>query len=253
MRRSLVAALLLCASGSAQAAWPDAVRRAEDFAGQRAGVVSFALLLPEGREAGLRPGAGWYSASLLKPVMLGAYLRRQAVRDRALRADERALLAPMIRASADPPANRLVPELGPPRLERLGRRLGLAPFDVTLPIWGSSHITALGYARFFRALPDALPPRHRAYALHLLRSVVGPQRWGVGEVDVRGWDLLLKGGWRTGRGYGRIVNQAARLQCGDDVVTAVVLTDRGPSHAYGTRTVRGVMKRLLRPLPRCAP
>ena len=245
--------LLLGLTGSAQAGWSDAVRRAKDYAAQREGVVSFALAAPDGRERGLRASAGWYSASLLKPVVLAAYLRQPTVRDRPLRADERALLAPMIQASADEPANRLVPELGARRLERLGGRLGLAPFEVTLPIWGSSHVTALGYARFFGALPGAVPTLHRPYALHLLRNIVGPQRWGVGAVDTRGWDLLFKGGWRAGRGHGRIVNQAARLSCGDDVVTAVVLTDRDPSHEYGTETVRGVMRRLLSPLRRCAP
>lgn len=236
----------------AQAGWQDAVRRVKDYAASRAGVVSFALLPPEGRERGLRRNAGWYSASLLKPVVLGAYLRQASVRGRALNSGERALLAAMIQASADPPANELVPQLGPPALEALGHRLGLSPFDVTLPIWGSSHITAQGYAQFFRALPDAIPSGHRLYARHLLRNVVASQRWGVGAVDSKGWDLLFKGGWRAGRGSGRIVNQAARLECGDRVLAAVVLTDHDPSHDYGTDTVRGVMRRLLQPLKRCA-
>jgi hypothetical protein len=183
-------------------------------------------------------------------VVLGTYLNRRDVRDRALSHAERALLAPMIRASADAPANRLVPALGPGRLERFGHRLGLRSLRVTLPIWGSSHITAAGYARFFRALPEAIPARHRPFARFLLRSIVAPQRWGVARVSPPGWRLLFKGGWRAGRGYGRIVNQAARLECRGIVVSLAILTDRDPSHGYGIRTVQGVARRLLRPVSR---
>lgn len=248
-------ATLLLVTGltaAAHADWRDAARRAREYAATRAGTVSFALLPPKGEPRGLRRDAGWYSASLLKPVVMGAYLRQPSVRGRALTAGERALLAPMIQASSDPPANRLVPQLGPSALEAFGRSLGLRPFAVTLPIWGSTHITAAGYARFFRALPGAVPGRHRAYARHLLRSVVPSQRWGVGRVPAKGWDLLFKGGWRAGRGHGRIVNQAARLECGPRTLSVAVLTDRDPSHAHGTQTVEGVMRRLLRPLARCA-
>jgi hypothetical protein len=63
--------------------------------------------------------------------------------------------------------------------------------------------------------------------------------------------MLSKSGWRAGRGYGRIVNQAARLECGKRIVTLVVLTDRDPSHTYGTQTIGGVARRALRPLGRC--
>lgn len=250
--RGIIALLLaLAAAAPAEAAWKDAAAGADAYAQQRAGSVAFALVDTEGRRHGRRPFAGWYSASLLKPIILGAYLRRPSVRRRALTSAERRLLAPMIRASADDPANRLVVDLGADRVQAFGRRLGLNSLTVVLPTWGSTHITAAGYARFFRALPAAFPDRHRIYARYLLRHAVGSQRWGAGRVDARGWDLLFKGGWRAGRGHGRIVNQAARLECGAKVVTLVVLTDHNPSHDYGTRTVEGVARRLLRPLRRC--
>ena len=255
MRRALVLAILACgglaAIADARVGWPAAVESAKEHARTRAGSVAFAIIDEAGRMRGSRRDAGWYSASLLKPVVLGAYLRRRSVRSRGLSAGERALLAPMIRRSANEPANRLVPELGTPAIRRFGRRLGLTGFRPVLPIWGTSHITAGGYASFFRSLPEALPDRHRAYGRRLLRTVVASQRWGVPAVAPGGWRVLLKGGWRAGRGYGRIVNQAARLECGARVVTLVVLTDRGPSHGYGTDTVRGVARRLLRPLGPC--
>jgi hypothetical protein len=227
------------------------MRRAERFAHARAGTVSFAVVDGKGRLHATRPRLGWYSASLLKPILLGTYLNRRSVRHRALSTGERRLLAPMIQASADGPASRLVIELGPGRVQAFGRRLGLNSLAVVLPTWGSTHITAAGYARFFRRLPEAIPRRHRAYARYLLAHIIRAQRWGIDRARPRGWKMLSKSGWRAGRGYGRIVNQAARLECGDRIVTLVVLTDRDPSHTYGTQTIGGVARRVLRPLGRC--
>jgi hypothetical protein len=154
----------------------------------------------------------------------------------------------MIRASADDPASTLFVRLTPPRIERWGRNHRLTSLRVAAPIWGSTIITPGGYARFFAGLPETIPTRHRRFARRLLRTIVGSQRWGVAPVKPDGWTLLFKGGWRAGRGHGRIVNQAARLECGDERITLTILTDRQPSHAYGTRTVRGVARRLLAPI-----
>ena len=224
------------------------MRHARAFAAGRAGSVAFALVDGRGRMHGVRRHAPWYSASLLKPVLLGAYLTRPDVRYRPLRQDERALMEPMIRASADEPANTLFGRLGPPAIERFGHRLGLRSLAVAAPIWGSSIVTPAGYARFFRALPGAIGLRHRRFATRLLASIVPSQRWGVGRVRLRGAHVLFKGGWRAGRGYGRIVNQAARVACGRRVVALTILTDHDPTHDYGTATVAGVARRLLAPL-----
>jgi hypothetical protein len=254
VRRGLVLALVLVAlpAGSAGAgSWSAAIRAAGHYASDRAGVSSFAVIDDQGRRHGFREHARWYSASLLKPVIMGTLLTRPDVRHRPLTQAEAALLRPMIRRSADGPADVLFTRLRPGVIERFGRRHGLSSLRVAAPIWGSSIITAAGYARFFRALPAALPARHRRFALRLLRTIIGTQRWGVPRARPRGWALIFKGGWRAGRGSGRIVNQAALLACGVRLVTLTILTDRDPSHVYGTRTVEGIARRLLRPLGRC--
>ena len=253
IRRALI---LTIASGAfcgtaAAGPWHDAVLRARAYADHRAGRIVFALYDESNHLHGSRVHDWWYSASLLKPIIMGTLLTRPSVRDRALTSGERALLNPMIRRSADDPASRLFVRLGPSAIERFGLRHGLRSLRVVSPIWGSTHITAAGYARFFRQLPETIPDRHRAYARNLLKTIVPEQRWGVPPVAPRGWTLLFKGGWRAGRGYGRIVNQAARLECGDRLVTLTILTDHDPSHVYGTGSVRGVAKRLLRPLGPC--
>jgi predicted deacylase len=36
--------------------------------------------------------------------------------------------------------------------------------------------------------------------MRLLRSVIGPQRWGIGELALPGWKKYFKGGWGYGTG-----------------------------------------------------
>jgi hypothetical protein len=254
VRRVIALGLVLlgvCAVPAQAGSWSRAMHRATAYANARAGSVAFAVIDEHGHKRGYRQFSGWYSASLLKPVILGTYLNQPSVRDRPLTGEERRLMEPMIRASADGPASTLFVRLTPARIQRWGRRHGLRSIGVAAPIWGSTHITAAGYARFFRRLPDEIPARHRLFARRLLRSIVPSQRWGVARVRPRGWTLLFKGGWRAGRGYGRIVNQAARLECHGRLISLAILTDRDPSHEYGTRTVQGVARRLLRPLRPC--
>jgi hypothetical protein len=253
VRRTVVLGLVLAALPAVAAAdpWDQAVRRAGAYAHARTGSIKFALIDEHGRIRGVRRHVRQYSASLLKPVILGTLLTRPGVRARPLTGAERALLTPMIRWSADAPASTLFVQLGPAAIQRFGRRHGLHSLRVAAPIWGSSLITASSYAQFFSRLPEAIPARHRIFARRLLRTIAGPQRWGVGRVKPPGWTLLFKGGWRAGTGYGRIVNQAARLECHRTIVTLAILTDHDPSHVYGTRTVAGVARRLLAPLRRC--
>jgi hypothetical protein len=249
-RAALLAAtaVTLAATPTARAAeWVPHVVDARAWAAQRQGTVAFAVIDEHGRERGVGLRRHWWSASTLKPILMAAFLRQPSVRSRPLTAGEKALLSPMIRRSADDPASHFATTLGRTRVERLARSAGLGSFSMALPTWGSSMITPLGYARFFRRLPGLIPPRHRAYARTLLETVIPAQRWGVPRAAPSGWTVLLKGGWRAGHG-GRIVNQAATLERGGRRITIVVLTDGDPSHDYGTRTIEGVARRLLRGL-----
>jgi hypothetical protein len=75
---------------------------------------------------------------------------------------------------------------------------------------------------------------------------VPSQRWGVGRVTPAGWTLHFKGGW--GAGTGAVDHQVALLRRGDQRVAVAVMTTGNPSHAYGTRTLEGVFRRVLRGL-----
>jgi beta-lactamase family protein len=186
------------------------------------------------------------SASVLKAMLLVAYLRRDSVRHRALTAYDRSLLRPMIRRSANEPANRIVGIVGRAGVNRVARRAGMRKFVLHLPIWGHSEITARDQARFFRKIDSHLPARHRAYGMRLLATVIPSQRWGIPTVKPEGWRIYFKGGW--GSGTGRVTHQVALLRKGDVRISLAVLTQFNPSQAYGERTIRGVARRLLRGL-----
>jgi hypothetical protein len=84
--------------------------------------------------------------------------------------------------------------------------------------------------------------------MRLLARIVPSQRWGIPPVVPDGWRIHFKGGW--GSGTGRVTHQSALLLRGGERIALSILTQWNPSRAYGTATIRGIAKRLLRaPLP----
>jgi len=255
MWRTLPAVLIVLASAAPAApaaaeaprGWSDGVAAARAYAGSRAGSVAFAVRT-EGGVEGLEPDRSFPSASVVKAMLLLAYLRQPSVRARPLRRDERDRLTPMVRWSSNADASAISAALRFGALNRLGRRAGMTSFVEAAVCWGCSRVTARDQTRFFLAIDRLLPKRHRAYALGLLERIVPRQRWGVGRVAPRGWRLYFKGGW--GSGSGLVDHQVALLTCGRERVSVAVLTSGSPGHAYATETLRGVFLRLLRPLRR---
>ena len=247
----MIAALcaLCLAAPTTLGAWEPDVAAARAYAAQRPGVVTFAVRT-EGRLFGHRTRRQVPAASVLKAMLLVAYLRSGDVRGRPLRRADRALLSPMVRRSDNVTATRVRGIVGDRGLYRLARASGMTRFR-THPIWGMSTIDANDQTRFFLHLDRHVPPRHRAYALRLLRTIVPRQRWGIARVAPRGWTLHFKGGW--GSGSGAVDHQVALLRRGDLRVSVAILTTSNGSHAAGKRTLRGVARRLLRGLARVEP
>ena len=239
---------LCLAAPTTLGAWEPDVAAARAFAAQRPGVVTFAVRT-EGRLFGYRTRRTVPAASVLKAMLLVAYLRDRDVRGRPLRRADRALLAPMVRRSDNVTATRVRGIVGDRGLYRLARRSGMTRFR-THPVWGMSTVDAGEQTRFFLHLDRHVPRRHRGYALRLLRTIVPGQRWGIGRVAPRGWTLHFKGGW--GSGSGAVDHQVALLRRGDLRVSVAIMTTSNGSHAAGKRTLRGVARRLLRGLGRVA-
>ena len=242
----LAAALLLLAPAAAAGAerWRPDVRSAAAWAEGRQGSVTFAVRT-ERRLAGRGLDVQVPSASVIKAMLMTAYLRQGAVRERPLDGADQALLAPTIRRSDNLTATRIRDIVGNDALLRLARAAGMTRFAVA-PSWGSSLITARDQTRFFLRLETLLPPRHRAYALGLLRTIVPRQRWGMGQAIPEGWRLYFKGGW--GSGTGAVDHQVGLLTRDGHRVAIAVMTVANPSHRYGKATLQGVFRRLARGL-----
>lgn len=237
--------LLALLATTAALAWQPGVADAEAFARTRRGGVSFAVRTECG-EWGRRQDAHVPSASVLKAMLLVAYLQRGGVRDAPLARDQKALLDPMIRRSDNLAATKVFNIIGPSRLQRDAEGWGMKAFRVSAFPWGMSQVTARDQARFWLHIDRRLPARHRAYGLTLLRTIVPSQRWGVGQARSDGWTLHFKGGW--GSGTGAVDHQVALLTRGDQRVSLAVMTTAQGTHAYGKATLRGMAKRLLKGL-----
>lgn len=241
---ALAAVALTAASAPGAAAWQPDVDAARAYADRRAGEVSVAVRT-ERRLYGTDVRRSVPAASVLKAMLLVAYLREPDVRARPLTKGDRDLLAPMIRWSDNVAATRVRDIVGNDGLVRLARRVGMRAF-VPAAVWGMSRIDAADQTRFFLHIDDFTPRRHSAFALRLLGSVVRSQRWGIARVRPPGWALYFKGGW--GSGSGAVDHQVALLRRDKRRVAVAILTTNSPSHAYAKVTLRGVAARLLRGL-----
>jgi len=230
---------------------PAALEAARAYVGTRRGRVSFAVADTRGELAGLEPDRPYRSASLVKAMILVAYLEREAREGREPTPVQRARLDRMIRISDNDSAIALHRDLGPERMRELARRAGMTGFADD-GSWSEARVTAGDQARFFAALDRLLPAPHRDYARELLQGVTEEQSWGVPAAARPAWRVLFKGGWRPAEG-GTLVHQAARLERGPRTVAIAVLSDGNPDQPYGEETIRQVTARLLDARPSPAP
>lgn len=224
--------------------WQARVADAAAFARGRAGSVSFAVVDERRRWHGFGANAAYSSASLVKAMLLTAYLNQGGVRGRRLHPADRRLLGPMIRVSDNDAAAAVYERIGSGALARLAGRAGMTNFE-TNPVWGGCQVTARDQARFFYRLRSLLPKRHRSYALGLLARIVAAQRWGIPRVSPPGWRVHFKGGWYLDDDGWR-VHQAALLRQGERRLSLAVLSSGAPTFEDGAATVEGVAARLLR-------
>ena len=215
---------------------PERVQAARRFLSRRAGIVSWALIDSHGRTHGLAARRTFISASLVKAMLLVAYLRQAG--NRLPSPGERALLGPMITRSDNGLATAVFARVGDAGLRALAARAGMRSFSVS-GYWSGAHFSAADQARFFRVFDLLVPKRSRAYARGLLSSIVAWQRWGFSSFSqAAGFHTFFKGGWRS-TGLGQLVHEAALFERGPLRVSMAVLSDGNPSHDYGTATLRG--------------
>lgn len=224
---------------------PAAVAAARRYLKRRTGYTAFATVDSQGRIGGAHLHRTFVSASVVKAMLLVAYLRMLEAEHRGLDAGSRALLTPMIEVSDNDAAAAVWYRVGEGRVRALARRARMTDFSVS-GYWANAQISAADQARFFFHMERAIPRRFRPFARRLLSHIVEYESWGIPAVArPRGWRTYFKGGWR-GTDRGQLVHQAARLQRPRARVAIAVLTDGDPSMSYGIETIEGVAARLLR-------
>ena len=180
----------------------------------RAGDIAFAIRT-DSRFYAYRPDHVEWSASVLKAMLLVAYLDRPSVARRDLSGSDRALLNPMITVSDNDAATEVRSIVGNSGLSALAHRVGMTSFEPAA-IWGESHITVRDQTKFFLHIDSFIPKLHRAYAMRLLASITPPQRWGIGEVAPKGWKLYYQGRlwvrYRPDRSPGRAAGPRLRAR-----------------------------------------
>ena len=151
--------------------WRPHMHAAERYAARRQGIIAFAIRTRD-HVWSWRADRIFPSASLLKPMLLVAYLERRSVRTRRLDRDERATLGPMIRRSDNDDASRVLGVVGTGGLRQVARRAGMRRFTPVTPVGGLSRVDASDQTRFFLHIDRLMPARHRAFGMHLLASIV---------------------------------------------------------------------------------
>jgi hypothetical protein len=198
----------------------------------------------EGRLSGLHVHRTFVSASVVKAMLLVAYLDELARRRRSLDAGSRSILYPMIHVSDNDAATAVYDRVGDGGLYGLARRARMADFSVH-GFWANAQISPADQARFFFGMDHLVPRRFRHYARGLLSGIAGFESWGIPAVARPAWHVFFKGGWR-GTDLGQLVHQVARLERGRQTIAIAVMTDGDPTMGYGITTIQDLTARLLR-------
>jgi hypothetical protein len=235
-------------SGIPVAAYPSAgaISAAVRFLDGRAGRTSLAVLDSHGHLGGARLREHFETASVVKVMMLVAFLQMRDAEHRALGANDNALLYPMIHVSDNNAASAVFAIVGSSAVSRVAREAGMSDYAPGVGWWAYTQTSAGDQARLFLALQRLIPHRFYAYARGLMAGIEPSQSWGVPPVARPRWQVFFKTGALPERG---LFNEVARLERGPITFTIAVFTDGDPSMAYGEQTIEGVAAILLAHTP----
>jgi hypothetical protein len=224
---------------------PRAIARAARYIGSRAGRTAFAVVDSEGRVSGVHEHWTFVSASVVKAMLLVAYLRRlNSLGRHNVDSYSNSFLYPMIHVSDNSAATQTWSIVGDGALYRLAHEAGMTDFSI-VGIWANARISPADQAKFFFRMDSLIPRQFDGYARYLLSTIAGYESWGIPAVArPRGYTVFFKGGWR-GTGLGQLVHQVARLEGHGLRFSMAVMTDGDPSMGYGIDTIQGVTGSLL--------
>jgi hypothetical protein len=222
-----------------------AVARAKRYLARRTGRTAFAVIDSEGRLSGVNLHRTFITGSVVKAMLLVAYLRHlDALGRRTVDSSSNSFLYPMIHVSDNRAATRCWSIVGNARLYSVAAAAGMTNFSVTTD-WGSAMFSATDQAKFFFAMNSLIPRQFVGYARHLLSTIAAYESWGIPAVArPLGYTVFFKGGWRPSPDV-YLVHQIARLRGHHHTFSIAVMTDGDPDMGYGIDTIQGVTHALL--------
>jgi hypothetical protein len=229
---------------------PGAIAQAERALARRAGRTAFAVIDTEGRMSGVRVHRRFITGSVVKAMLLVAYLRRlNALGQRHVDPHSASFLYPMIHVSDNDAASETMSYVGAGGLYGVARAAGMTDFYVAGSApgdWGTALLSAADQARFFFEMDSLIPRQFVGYARFLLSTIAGYESWGIPAVArPRGYRVFFKGGWRPSPDI-YLVNQIARLEGHLRTFAMAIMTDGDPDMGYGIDTIESVTGALLR-------
>ena len=232
------------ARGIPQPAYPSpgAIAAATRFLQGRAGRTAFALVDSQGHVHGLHLREHFETASVVKVMMLIAFLQMRAAQHRGLSGADTSLLYPMIHESNNDAASAVLSIVGGAAVAHVAREAGMRDYAPGVGWWAYSQTSAVDQARLLAILDRLVPGRFYGYARYLMSTIEPSQSWGIPPVARPRWQVFFKTGALPERG---LFNEVARLERAGVTFSVAVLTDGDPSMAYGEETIAGVAARLL--------
>jgi beta-lactamase class A len=223
-----------------------AIARAVGFIDGRSGRTSLAVLDSAGRIRGVHLHEHFETASVVKVMMLAAYLQMVSAQHRGLSGSDTALLYPMIHISDNEAASAVLARVGAGALARVAREVGMSDYALGVGWWAFTQTSAIDQVRLMVTLPRIIPRRFYGYARYLLATIEPSQSWGIPPVARPRWQVFFKTGALPERG---LFNEVALLERGPVTFAVAVFTDADPSMAYGEQTIEGVGAELLASAP----
>jgi hypothetical protein len=212
----------------------------------RAGRTAFAAVDSAGRLTGVRVHEHFQTASVVKVMMLIAYLQVLERGHRDVRRPDSSLLYPMIHNSDNDAASAVLAIVGRGALARVAREAGMTDYAPSAGWWAFTQTSAADQARLMFALARVTPHRFYPYARSLLAAAAPEHSWGIPPVARPLWHVYFKTGSLPSEG---LFNEVARLERGPISFSVAVLTTGDPSTAYGKQTIAAVGEALLARAP----
>ena len=231
---------------------PAAIARAGRYLRSRTGNTALAIVDSEGRMSGVNVNEQFITGSVVKAMLLVAYLRRlNAMGQHYIDSYSNSFLYPMINVSDNDAATKCWSIVGNAGLYAVAAAAGMTHFSVDTTAtwggsWGAALITAADQARFFFEMDSLIPREFVGYANSLLSTIAGYESWGIPAIArPLGYTVYFKAGWRPSPDV-FLVHQIARLVGHGHTFSMAVMTDGDPDMGYGIDTIQGVAAALLR-------